>query len=144
MCVCAGSSREHAPWALKDFGLRCVIAPSFADIFFNNCFKNGMLPIVLSPSVVDELMKDAEAGLDLSVDLPQQTITRSNGQAVQFEVEEFRKHCLVNGLDDIGLTLQKDSQITTYEAKRAAQFPWLESAGLSGALKGSSGSSADW
>jgi len=103
-----------------------------------------MLPIVLSPSVVDELMKDAEAGLDLSVDLPQQTITRSNGQAVQFEVEEFRKHCLVNGLDDIGLTLQKDSQITTYEAKRAAQFPWLESAGLSGALKGSSGSSADW
>jgi len=121
-----GSSREHAPWALNDFGIRCVIAPSFADIFHNNCFKNGMLPIALPKEQVETLMVDAEAKLPLTVDLPAQAIRRQNGEVIPFKVDEFRKHCLINGLDDIGLTLQKKDFITTFEAKRRDIFPWLE------------------
>uniref|UniRef100_A0A7S4GFP2 3-isopropylmalate dehydratase n=1 Tax=Eutreptiella gymnastica TaxID=73025 RepID=A0A7S4GFP2_9EUGL len=120
-----GSSREHAPWALLDFGIRVVVAPSFADIFFNNCFKNGILPIVLPQEQVDSLMEDAAQGSELSVDLVSQTILRPNGEAVPFSVDEFRKHCLLNGLDDIGLTLQKADQIASFEEKRAVAMPWL-------------------
>merc|ERR1712146_426933 len=101
-----GSSREHAPWAINDFGIRCVISTSFADIFFNNCFKNGMLPIVLPLEQVRTLMDDAAAKKPLSVNLPDQTIERENGEKFSFDVDAFRKHCLINGLDDIGLTLQ--------------------------------------
>jgi 3-isopropylmalate dehydratase len=124
-----GSSREHAPWALQDFGIQCVIAPSFADIFFNNCFKNGMLPIVLPQTTVSVLMKDAVDEKQLQVNLPNQTITRSNGDTISFEVESFRKHCLVNGLDDIGLTLQKDDQIVVFEKMRSDTYPWLDGPG---------------
>jgi len=122
-----GSSREHAPWALLDFGIRCVIAPSFADIFFNNCFKNGILPIVLPAATCEELMSAAtqSPGSELTVDLPTQTISRPNGPPIDFEVESFRKHCLLNGLDDIGLTLQKVAKIDAYEAKQQQLFPWL-------------------
>jgi len=122
-----GSSREHAPWALEDFGFRVVIAPSFADIFFNNCFKNALLPIVLDEAIVDALFKDvtAQEGLELTIDLENQKIIKADGEAIPFEVDAFRKHCLLNGLDDIGLTLQDSDQIKAYEKKRSAQAPWL-------------------
>ncbi len=125
-----GSSREHAPWALLDFGIRCVIAPSFADIFFNNCFKNGILPIKLDQALVDQLMEDARKGANarLTVDLQAQTITRPDGSTIGFEIDPFRKHCLLNGLDDIGLTLQHGAAIDSYEAKLKASQPWLISA----------------
>lgn len=130
-----GSSREHAPWALDDFGIRCVIAPSFADIFFNNCFKNGMLPVTLKDAEVDVLMKDAEQALEVTVDLPNQVVVRSNGEKIPFEVEPFRKHCLVNGLDDIGLTMQKESNITEFEEKRSGKWPWLDGKNYSKVIK---------
>ncbi|MDD5179718.1 MAG: 3-isopropylmalate dehydratase small subunit [Gallionellaceae bacterium] len=122
-----GSSREHAPWALEDYGLRAIIAPSFADIFFNNCFKNGLLPIRLDAASVDALFKAVEAtpGYRLRIDLEQQTITAPDGTVYRFEVEAFRKHCLLNGLDDIGLTLQHVDEIKVYEQKRREQQPWL-------------------
>ncbi len=122
-----GSSREHAPWALEDFGIRCIIAPSFADIFFNNCFKNGILPIVQDEAVVDELFKACEAseGYQLTVDLAAQTMTTPSGESFSFEVEAFRKHCLLNGLDDIGLTLQHVDDIKAYEVRRQVEAPWL-------------------
>lgn len=122
-----GSSREHAPWALEDFGFRVVIAPSFADIFFNNCFKNGLLPIVLSETLIDGLFKavDANEGYKLTIDLEKQLILTPDGQDIPFEVDAFRKHCLLNGLDDIGLTLQDADDIREYEAKRRETSPWL-------------------
>ena len=120
-----GSSREHAPWALLDFGIRCIIAPSFADIFYNNCFKNGILPIVLPQEDVDKLMDDAKRGANaiISIDLENQTINGPDGGTIAFEVDAFRKTCLLEGLDDIGLTLQKGEAIDTYEAGLDAQ-PW--------------------
>lgn len=122
-----GSSREHAPWALLDFGIRAVIAPSFADIFFNNCFKNGILPIVLPQEDVDALMQDAEKGANavLTVDLEAQEITRPDGVKVEFEVDAFKKHCLLNGLDDIGLTMQKESAIDAFESSYETRAPWI-------------------
>ncbi|MEO0681673.1 MAG: 3-isopropylmalate dehydratase small subunit [Pseudomonadota bacterium] len=122
-----GSSREHAPWAIADFGIRCVIAPSFADIFFNNCFKNGILPIALPQEQVDALMSDAENGANarLTVDLEAQTITRPDGSTIAFDVDPFRKRCLLDGLDDIGLTLEKAADIDAFEAKAAAERPWM-------------------
>ncbi|MEO0821484.1 MAG: 3-isopropylmalate dehydratase small subunit [Pseudomonadota bacterium] len=122
-----GSSREHAPWALLDFGIRCVIAPSFADIFYNNCFKNGILPIALPQEEVDKLMDDAGRGANavLTVDLEAQTITGPDGGSIAFEIDPFRKHCLLNGLDDIGLTLEKADAIDAYEARRRQATPWL-------------------
>jgi len=122
-----GSSREHAPWALEDFGFRAIIAPSFADIFFNNSFKNGLLPIRLDADKVDVLFKAVEAnvGYKLVVDLEQQTIKAPGGTTYTFEVDAFRKHCLLNGLDDIGLTLQHVEDIKSYEARRKAEAPWL-------------------
>jgi len=121
-----GSSREHAPWALLDFGIRCVISTSFADIFYNNCFKNGILPIVVSEADLGKLMDDAERGANatLTVDLEHQEISGPDGGKVKFEIDAFRKHCLLNGLDDIGLTLEKSSKIATFEGARAGQ-PWL-------------------
>eukprot|EP00403_Amphidinium_massartii_P042242 CAMPEP_0178432126 /NCGR_PEP_ID=MMETSP0689_2-20121128/32217_1 /TAXON_ID=160604 /ORGANISM="Amphidinium massartii, Strain CS-259" /LENGTH=757 /DNA_ID=CAMNT_0020054089 /DNA_START=1 /DNA_END=2270 /DNA_ORIENTATION=+ len=124
-----GSSREHAPWALLDQGIRCLISTSFADIFFNNCFKNGMLPITLPLAEVRELMEDAKEEKELEVDLVAQKITRADGRTISFEVEPFRKHCLVNGLDDIGLTLEKEAKITAFETARSERFPWLDGAG---------------
>ena len=120
-----GSSREHAPWALLDAGIRCVISTSFADIFFNNCFKNGILPVVLPQADVDALMADAQMGANatVTVDLEAQTITRPNGETVAFEVEPFRKHCLLNGLDDIGLTLQKAASIDSFETRPPRTAP---------------------
>jgi len=122
-----GSSREHAPWALADFGIHCVIAASFADIFYNNSFKNGILPIILPQALVDLLMEDAKKGSNavLTVDLESQTISRPDGQKIAFDVEPFRKHCLLNGLDDIGLTLQKQSKIDSFESNRKLSQPWL-------------------
>jgi 3-isopropylmalate/(R)-2-methylmalate dehydratase small subunit len=122
-----GSSREHAPWALLDFGIRCVIAPSFADIFYNNCFKNGILPIVLPQEDVDKLMDDAERGANavIFVDLEKQEIRGPDGGCLKFDIDPFRKQSLMNGWDDIGLTLRHESKIADYEAKRAAQSPWL-------------------
>ena len=122
-----GSSREHAPWALLDYGIRCVISTSFADIFFNNCFKNGILPIVLPEAERDLCMKDAEKGANarIEVDLEAQTITLSDGQAIRFEVDPFRKHCLLNGLDDIGLTLEKGGAIAAFESQAAQARPWV-------------------
>ncbi|QBF33190.1 3-isopropylmalate dehydratase small subunit [Thalassococcus sp. S3] len=122
-----GSSREHAPWAIEDFGIRCVIAPSFADIFFNNCFKNGILPIALPQEVVDVLMKDAEKGENarMTIDLETQTITTSDGETFSFEVDPFKKHCLLEGLDDIGLTMEKSESIDAYEAQASQQRPWV-------------------
>ena len=122
-----GSSREHAPWALDDYGFRVIIAPSFADIFFNNCFKNAILPIVLEEAKVDQLFNEVEAseGYRLSVDLEAQAITTPGGEVINFEVDDFRKHCLINGLDDIGLTLQHVDDIRAYEEKRKQQTPWL-------------------
>lgn len=122
-----GSSREHAPWAIRDFGISCVISTSFADIFFNNCFKNGILPIVLSKEKVQILMEDAEKGSNaiIEVDLRQQTVTSSEGQAFHFEVDEFKKHCLLNGLDEISITLEKVDAIDSHEAKVAIMHPWV-------------------
>ncbi len=122
-----GSSREHAPWALMDFGISCVIAPSFADIFYNNCFKNGLLPIALPQDIVDQLMEDARKGANavLSIDLDKQTISRPDGGVVHFEIDPFRKHCLINGLDDIGLTEQKAAEIAGYEEEARRSRPWL-------------------
>jgi 3-isopropylmalate/(R)-2-methylmalate dehydratase small subunit len=122
-----GSSREHAPWALDDYGFRAVIAPSFADIFFNNCFKNGLLPIVLDEAIVDQLFKEVEAAplYELTIDLEGQNIIKPNGDLIPFEVDAFRKYCLLNGLDDIGLTLQDADEIKAYEEKRKASAPWL-------------------
>ena len=122
-----GSSREHAPWALEDFGFRVIIAPSFADIFFNNCFKNGLLPIVFDASIVDHLFREVNAapGYTLSVDLDAQTITRPSGEVLAFTIDPFRKHCLLKGLDDIGLTLQHVDAIKAYEAQRRLGMPWL-------------------
>jgi len=122
-----GSSREHAPWALLDFGIRCVISTSFADIFYNNCFKNGILPVTLPPEAVALLMKDAERGSNarMTVDLEEQTVTASDGTRFSFEVDPFRKHCLLNGLDDIGLSLQKAAAIDSFEARYALSQPWV-------------------
>ena len=121
-----GSSREHAPWALLDFGIRCVISTSFADIFYNNCFKNGILPVVLPQDAVNHLMDDARKGANarLTVDLDAQTVTASDGTSFHFEVDAFKKHCLINGLDDIGLTMEKASAIDSFEAKNATLRPW--------------------
>jgi len=122
-----GSSREHAPWALLDFGIRCVIASSFADIFYNNCFKNGILPIKLPQSEVDKLMDDAERGANaiISIDLEKQEIRGPDGGCIKFELDAFRKQCLLNGLDDIGLTQQKTPAIESFEAKNRTSQPWL-------------------
>ena len=122
-----GSSREHAPWALADFGIKVVVSTSFADIFFNNCFKNGMLPIVLPQEQVDLLMSDAEKGehARMTVDLEAQEITTSEGEVIKFDVDPFRKHCLLNGLDDIGLTLEKADAIKSYEERVAQERPWV-------------------
>ncbi|MSP81836.1 MAG: 3-isopropylmalate dehydratase small subunit [Alphaproteobacteria bacterium] len=122
-----GSSREHAPWAILDFGIRCVIAPSFADIFFNNCFKNGILPIALPKPVVDDLMREAELGSNatFTIDLEAQTIVRPNGTTIRFEIEPSRKHALLNGLDEVGLTLRKVATIGAFEARQRAAEPWL-------------------
>ncbi|MCU9836141.1 3-isopropylmalate dehydratase small subunit [Ruegeria sp. WL0004] len=122
-----GSSREHAPWAIKDFGIKCVISTSFADIFFNNCFKNGILPIVLPQEQIDTLMKDAEKGANarMTIDLEAQEITTSDGETIPFEVDAFKKHCLLNGLDDIGLTMEKAAAIDTFESQSAQSRPWV-------------------
>jgi 3-isopropylmalate/(R)-2-methylmalate dehydratase small subunit len=122
-----GSSREHAPWALEDFGFRSVIAPSYADIFYNNCFKNGLLPVVLTDQEVDLLFRemDANEGYVLTIDLPAQTVTAGSGQVFSFDVDEYRKDCLLNGLDEIGITLRSADAIKAYEAQRAAQHPWV-------------------
>ena len=122
-----GSSREHAPWAIKDFGIRCVIAPAFADIFYNNCFKNGILPITLPQDQVDVLMKDAEKGANarMEVDLVAQQITTCDGEVFSFEVDEFKKRCLLEGLDDIGQTFQKVAAIDSFEAKASVARPWV-------------------
>jgi 3-isopropylmalate/(R)-2-methylmalate dehydratase small subunit len=122
-----GSSREHAPWALDDYGFRCVIAPSFADIFYNNCFKNGLLPIVLGETQVEMLFNEmyASEGYQLTVDLGKQQVITPKGVIMSFEVDSFRKHCLLNGLDDIGLTLQDADKIRTFENNHRKQFPWL-------------------
>jgi len=122
-----GSSREHAPWALQDYGFRVIIAPSFADIFFNNCFKNGLLPVVVDSAEVEQMFKEVEAnpGYKLKIDLQAQTITKPDGEVIAFEVDGFRKHCLLNGLDDIGLTLQHADAIKAFEAKRRESAPWL-------------------
>ena len=121
-----GSSREHAPWALLDFGIKAVISTSFADIFYNNCFKNGILPIKVTPEQLDELMSDAENGANsiLEIDLETQEIGRPNGEKISFDLDSFRKHCLVNGLDDIGLTMQKADKISDFESKRDTIQPW--------------------
>ncbi len=122
-----GSSREHAPWALLDFGIRCIIAPSFADIFYNNCFKNGILPVTLPQAQVDLLMDDAERGANavVTVDLETQTIRGPDGGEIHFDIDPFRKHCLSNGLDDIGLTLEKTASIDAFEAGQRTSEPWL-------------------
>ncbi len=122
-----GSSREHAPWALQDFGIRCVIAPSFADIFFGNAAKNGILLITLPQHEIDRLLEDASRGANatMTVDLENQTIQRPDGESISFEIDPFRKHCLLNGLDDIGLTLEKADAIKSFESKVAEDRPWL-------------------
>ena len=122
-----GSSREHAPWAIADYGILCVIAPSFADIFYNNCFKNGILPVVLKDEEMDVLFSETQSheGYKLSVNLEAQTVTTPSGQVFSFEVDDFRKHCLLNGLDDIGLTLQQADNIKAYEETRKTDVPWL-------------------
>ena len=122
-----GSSREHAPWALLDYGIKCVISTSFADIFYNNCFKNGILPIVVNKRQLSQLMEDADKGANsvLDIDLESQEITRPDGEKVYFEIDEFRKHCLINGLDDIGLTMEKEKNIDNFEKRRAAEQPWV-------------------
>lgn len=122
-----GSSREHAPWALDEYGFRAIIAPSFADIFFNNCFKNGMLPIVINEAIVEQLFQEmyAQEGYSLTVDLDKQVVLKPNGEEIAFEIDAFRKHCLFNGFDDIGLTLQDADKITVYEEARRKSAPWL-------------------
>ena len=122
-----GSSREHAPWALDDYGFRAIIAPSFADIFFNNCYKNGLLPIVLSEEIVDKLFNEVatQDGYQLTIDLQNQTVTTPSGEAFSFDITEHRKHCLLNGLDEIGLTLQHADEIKAFENKRKQEFAWL-------------------
>ncbi len=122
-----GSSREHAPWAIDQYGFRCVIAPSFADIFFNNCFKNGLLPIVLPEAIVAQLFDEVLAfpGYQLTIDLERQVVVRAQGEEIPFEVQAFRKYCLINGFDDIGLTLRHADKIKAYEAERLATKPWL-------------------
>ena len=122
-----GSSREHAPWALLDFGIRCVISTSFADIFYNNCFKNGILPITVSKDDLEKLMDDAERGANatLTIDLDNQVIRGPDGGTLDFDIDPFRKHCMLNGLDDIGLTLEKSGNVEAYESKLAADRPWL-------------------
>ena len=122
-----GSSREHAPWALLDFGIRCVLAPSFADIFYNNCFKNGILPIPLPQEDIDKLMDDAERGANavISIDLEKQEIRGPDGGCLKFEIDPFRKQCLLNGWDDIGLTLRNEQRISDFEAHRKMESPWL-------------------
>ena len=122
-----GSSREHAPWALLDFGIRCVIAPSFADIFHGNCLKNGILPIALPRAVCDQLMEDAALGGNarVTVDLPQQMVIRPNGEEIPFEIDAFRKHTLLNGLDDIGQTMQRGAAIDAFEARRVTEADWM-------------------
>lgn len=122
-----GSSREHAPWAIADFGIKVIISTSFADIFYNNCFKNGILPIKLSQADVDKLMEDAERGANatVSVDLVAQEIKGPDGGTITFDIDPFRKHCLLEGLDDVGLTLQKEEKITAFEKTRATEQPWL-------------------
>ncbi len=122
-----GSSREHAPWALQQYGFRAILAPSYADIFFNNCFKNGLLPIVLSEAQMDRLFDEALAfpGYELSIDLPRQVVVKPDGTELPFEVAAFRKYCLVNGFDDIGLTLRHKDKIKAFEAERLARMPWL-------------------
>jgi len=124
-----GSSREHAPWALADFGIRCVISTSFADIFYNNCFKNGILPIAVPQEDLDKLMDDAERGSNavLSVDLEAQEIKGPDGGTISFEIDPFRKHCLLNGLDEVGLTMQKADKVEDFEAKQKLSQPWLQS-----------------
>lgn len=122
-----GSSREHAPWALADFGIKCIVSTSYADIFYNNCFKNGILPVVLPQEQVDLLMKDAEKGSNarIEVDLEAQTITTSDGEVVTFDIDPFRKHCLINGLDDIGLTMEKAASIDAFETAAEQSRPWV-------------------
>lgn len=120
-----GSSREHAPWSLSDFGITCIIAPSFADIFYNNCFKNGILPIRLEREIVDELMNDAQKAQEITVDLENNTIIASNGKKINFEIDNFRKKCLIEGLDDIALTLQKEDKINEFESNNKKNLPWL-------------------
>ncbi|MBO6036091.1 MAG: 3-isopropylmalate dehydratase small subunit [Acetobacter sp.] len=122
-----GSSREHAVWALLDFGIRCVIAPSFADIFFNNCFKSGVLPIALSRDICETLMHDAESGTALTVDLVKQVVIRPNGEKISFDVDAFRRHLLLDGIDDIGQTLQYESKIIDYENRQRQEKPWMPS-----------------
>jgi len=121
-----GSSREHAPWALDDYGFRAILAPSFADIFFNNCFKNGLLPIVLNKAVIDDLFVEVEAteGYQLEIDLDAQVVRKPTGEEIPFEVDQFRKHCLLNGLDDIGLTLEDSAAITAFETMWRTKSPW--------------------
>ncbi|MDA9632780.1 3-isopropylmalate dehydratase small subunit, partial [Pelagibacteraceae bacterium] len=120
-----GSSREHAPWSLLDFGFKCIIAPSFADIFYNNCFKNGILPIRLTQDKVDILMEQANNKKMLTIDLDMQKIISEDGSSIDFDIDEFRKKCLIEGLDDIGLTLQKKEKITQYEAALKSSHPWI-------------------
>jgi 3-isopropylmalate/(R)-2-methylmalate dehydratase small subunit len=122
-----GSSREHAPWALLDFGIKCVISSSFADIFYNNCFKNGVLPITLPPETVAMLMEDAKNGANavLTIDLENQTVSRPDGEVVHFDIDPFRKHCMLNGLDDIGLTMQKGDSISEFEKRVSQSQPWV-------------------
>ena len=122
-----GSSREHAPWALLDYGIKCVISTSFADIFYNNCFKNGILPIRLAREDVEKLLEDAERGANatITIDLENQTITGPDGGEIKFDLDEFKKHCLVNGLDDVGLTMEKEDKITNFEKERTTSQPWL-------------------
>jgi len=126
-----GSSREHAPWALEDYGFRAILAPSFADIFFNNCFKNALLPIVLEADIIDQLFAEMEAdeGYSLVIDLEAQQVRKPDGSTIDFEVDAFRRHCLLNGLDDIALTLEDSEHIKTFEARWQKQSPWLFSAG---------------
>jgi 3-isopropylmalate/(R)-2-methylmalate dehydratase small subunit len=122
-----GSSREHAPWAILDMGIRCIIAPSFADIFYNNCFKNGILPIVVPQEIIDKLLDDASRGANaiITVDLEKQEITGPDGGCVKFDIDPFRKHCLLNGLDDIGITLGHEAAISSYEERQRVNTPWL-------------------
>ena len=122
-----GSSREHAPWALEDYGFSAVIAPSYADIFYNNCFKNGLLPVILTEQQVDTLFEEmnAQEGYQLSIDLPKQTVTTDSGHVFNFDLDNFRKECLIKGLDEIGLTLQNSEEIKAYESKRLQQHPWV-------------------
>ena len=120
-----GSSREHAVWALTDYGIRTIIAPSYADIFFNNSFKNGLLPVVLAEDLVDKIFKETVEGYELTIDLEQQKVITPSGEEFAFEVDAFKKHCMLNGVDDIGLTLQHADDIRAYEAKRKQQAPWL-------------------